>query len=89
MVVCIIIFDWVNDKGIGFLVFIFLGNVSDIDFVDLFDIFSIDKYIDVILLYVDMICDVWCFMFVVCVVFCNWWIFVLKGGCIKVGRKVV
>lgn len=58
MVVCIIIFDWVNDKGIGFLVFIFLGNVSDIDFVDLFDIFSIDKYIDVILLYVDMICDV-------------------------------
>lgn len=85
--VCTTILDWANDKEIGFSAFVSLGNASDIDFSDLLDCLSTDKYTDAILLYVDTIKDARRFMSAARAASRNRRILVLKGGRTSAGRK--
>ncbi len=84
---CTTILDWANDKEIGFSAFISLGNASDIDFADLLDCLSTDKYTQAILLYVDTIKDARRFMSAARAASRNRRILVLKGGRTKAGKK--
>lgn len=85
--VCTTILDWANDKQIGFSAFVSIGNACDVDFADLLDCLSTDKYTDAILLYVDTIRDARRFMSAARAASRNRRILVLKGGRTNAGKK--
>ncbi|TWT82284.1 Succinyl-CoA ligase [ADP-forming] subunit alpha [Planctomycetes bacterium CA13] len=59
---CTAVLDWAIEKQIGFSHFVSVGNMLDVGIADLIDYFSMDRWTDSIILYVESITDARQFM---------------------------
>ena len=59
---CTAVLDWAIEKKVGFSYFVSVGNMLDVGIADLIDYFSMDRYTDSIILYVESITEARQFM---------------------------
>lgn len=85
--VCTTVLDWASNKGIGFSLFVSLGDAQDISFAELLDYLARDSKTQSVLLYVDNINQAREFLTAARAIALHKSVLVIKAGCSLVGAQ--
>lgn len=85
--VCTTVLDWASSKGIGFSLFVSLGDAQDISFAELLDYLARDSKTQSVLLYVDNISDAREFLCAARAIALHKTVLVIKAGSSLLGAQ--